>query len=133
MAQRLAAVDIMQIVRYYSVGALVNTGGYAAFLLLLRLEVGAKLAASALYLIGALISFWLNRRLVFDSSVDVRSALLRLVVMLLAGYALNMVILYVLVDKLALAPWLVQAFSVVVVSVFFYAVNKFYVHKSARQ
>jgi putative flippase GtrA len=128
--QKFSSIDFLQIVKYYIVGAFINVGGYVAFLVLLHEQMEPKLAASLLYVIGALISFWLNRKLVFDSSVHIRTSLLRLVFMLLAGYVLNILMLYIFVDLYKAAAWLIQIFSVILVSVFFYLVNKFYVHES---
>lgn len=129
----LVLIDFLQIIRYYVVGSLVNAGGYAVFLLLLQGGMGHKLAASLLYLLGTLISFWLNRTLVFDSAVTLHSGIARLILMLGAGYVMNISILYVFVDWHGFHPAIVQLFSVVLVSVFFYLVNKFFVHRSQDQ
>ncbi|MHC8311052.1 GtrA family protein [Pseudomonas sp. GT1P32] len=128
--QQFASLGLLQFIKYYLVGALVNAGGYAAFLILIHQKIEAKLAASILYVIGALISFWLNRKLVFDSTIHIRTSLLRLLIMLMAGYVLNILMLYIFVDLYNAPAWLIQIASVVLVSVFFYLVNKFYVHES---
>lgn len=128
--QRFTSFDLLQLARYYLVGALINAGGYAAFLVLLHEEIEPKIAASILYVIGALISFWLNRKLVFDSTVQIHTSLIRLFAMLLAGYVLNILMLYIFVDLYNAPAWLIQIASVILVSVFFYLVNKFYVHES---
>lgn len=125
-----AHIDFLEIIRYYAVGGVVNVIGYALFVLLIHLGVEHKLAASTLYLLGALISFWLNRKLVFNSGAILRSSLIRLCLMLLAGYTLNILILFVCVDKLRFSAGVVQLFSIFFVSVFFYLFNKFFVHKS---
>ena len=122
--------NFLQIMKYYAVGAFVNIGGYGIFLFWLHLGMGPKLAASLLYLVGALVSFWLNRALVFDSSVSVQSGLARLLLMLLMGYVLNIGTLYICVDKYGLNPSFVQLFSVVYISIIFYLVNKFFVHRT---
>jgi putative flippase GtrA len=127
---RLASLDLVQLVKYYLVGALVNAGGYVAFLALLHEDIDAKIAASILYVMGALISFWLNRKLVFDSALRIRASLIRLTVMLLAGYVLNMAMLYLFVDLYHAPAWLIQIAAVIVVSILFYLINKFYVHRS---
>ncbi|MBU0520897.1 MAG: GtrA family protein [Gammaproteobacteria bacterium] len=128
--QCFTSLDLLQLVRYYLVGALVNAGGYVAFLVLLHAGMEPKLAASVLYVIGALVSFGLNRKLVFDSAVQIRTSLIRLFIMLLAGYVLNMLMLYVFVDLYTAPAWLIQIISVVLISVLFYLANKFYVHES---
>lgn len=111
-------------------GALINGSGYLTFLLLLLAGVEHKLSASLTYLLGVLGSFWLNRKIVFGSTQSLRSGLFRLCLMLLAGYALNISMLYLGVDVLGYSARLIQLASIFCVSLFFYFVNKFYVHRS---
>lgn len=120
---------LREIFRYYAVGTLINLLGYVAFLLLIYSGLEAKFAASILYVVGAVVSFYANRRLVFDSGVRMGASLFRLILMLLLGYGINMAVLHIFVDKMRFEAWMVQLFCVALVSVFFYLVNKFYVHR----
>lgn len=117
-----------EIVKYYAAGAIVNGGGYLIFLLLIALGVEHKIAASAIYVIGVISSYWLNRKFVFNSSSAVNFRFVRLFLMLVSGYLLNMLMLYVFVDIYKFLPGLVQLIAVFLISIYFYFVNKFFVH-----
>lgn len=127
---RLASPSLVQIVRYLGVGAIVNGAGYGLFLLFLLVGIDHKLSASVTYLMGVLASFLLNRNLVFESSVTFQSGLLRLCIMLLSGYALNISMLYGGADILGFPASIVQLVSIVCVSICFYFLNKYFVHRS---
>lgn len=129
-SQLLESLNLLQVFKYVGVGAIVNGGGYALFLLFLFLGMDHKVSASITYVVGVLASFLLNRKLVFESSVTLRSGLVRLFIMLLSGYALNISMLHLGVDVLSLPASVVQLVSIVCVSIFFYFVNKFFVHRS---
>ncbi|MGY2398109.1 GtrA family protein [Pseudomonas sp. SDO5271_S396] len=121
----------LRIVRYCGVGVFVNGAGYALFLLMILVGLSHKLSASLTYFLGVLASFVLNRALVFRSVVTWRSGFFRLCIMLSLGYAINISMLYVGVDVFKLPASIVQLVSIVCVSVFFYCVNKWFVHKES--
>ena len=123
----------LQIVKYGAVGVVVNVAGYALFLLLLWLGIEHKLAVTLLYPVGALVSFWLNRTLVFRSEVSLPSSLVRLILMLLSGYILNIGMLYFFVDRNGHDPRIIQIFSFIAVAVLFFLVNKLFVHGNRGQ
>lgn len=117
-----------QVVRYIIVGVASNTIGYLLYLALTQLGVGHKTAMSCLYVIGVAINFYLNRRWTFRAAQPVRAGLARFLLAIALGYLLNLVWLYIFVD---LAGWpheLVQLAAIVVISVYFFMINKHYVH-----
>lgn len=127
-----ARIGVLQLVKYYAVGGFVNAVGYLLFLMFVHIGIGHKLVASALYVIGVIVSFCLNRKLVFDSGITLRSGLARLFLVVIIGYILNISTLYLFVDIFKFNPGFVQLVSVIVVSVYFYLFNKFFVHKSCQ-
>jgi len=117
-----------QVVRYIIVGVASNTIGYLLYLALTQLGVGHKTAMSCLYFIGVGVNFYLNRSWTFRTTQSVRAGLARLLLAIALGYLLNLVWLYAFVD---LAGWpheLVQLAAIVVISVYFFMINKHYVH-----
>ena len=96
----------------------------------LKVKIDYKIAASVLYIAGAIVSFFLNRKLVFKSSNSLKSGVIKHVVMLASGYFLNISILYFFVDIKKLDSKIVILFSTVIVSIYFYVFNKYFVHKS---
>lgn len=117
-----------QVARYIIVGVASNAVAYLLYFALTRLGVGYKTAMSCIYVIGAAINFYLNRKWTFSASQSVRAGLVRYLLALALGYILNLVWLFIFVD---LAGWpheLVQAGAIVVIAVYFFLINKHYVH-----
>lgn len=127
----IEALVCSRIVKYCGVGAFVNGMGYAIFILLTFMGINHKLSASLTYFFGVLVSFLLNRSLVFKSVITWKSGFLRLCIMLFLGYCLNISMLYIGVDVLHVPASLVQLFSIMCVSVFFYFSNKLFVHRGS--
>lgn len=125
---RPVSINFLQVFKYVSVGVLVNGGGYALFLVFLLMGLEYKISASITYFFGCIVSFLLNRKLVFESAVSLWSGFFRLFFMLLAGYFLNILLLYVGVGFFNCPASMVQLVSIVCVSIFFYLANKFFVH-----
>ncbi len=126
----MVVINFFRLLKYYLFGILVNTIGYLLFIGFIRLGYDHKLVSSLLYVISAMVSFILNRKHVFESSLSLSLSLSRLVVMLLTGYILNISMLYLFVDIHGFDSRLIQAFSIIIASIYFYFFNKFIVHKS---
>jgi putative flippase GtrA len=123
------AINFKQIINYYAVGAFVNCSGYFIFLLLVAAGGEHKLIASILYIVGVVVSYWLNGQFVFHRSAPTSFRYFRVIMMLLGGYFINIALLYVFVDVYHVSAGKVQLISIVLVSIYFYIANKFYVHR----
>lgn len=113
-----------QIARYLTVGLVSNLAGYLAYLLLTWLYVGPKVAMSLVYLVGASVGYVGNRRWTFVHQGKISATLVKYVLAHLSGYALNVAILHVFVDRLAFPHQAVQAVAIVVVAGFLFIVFK---------
>jgi len=88
----------LQFVRFIASGA-VNTGiTYALYLLMLPL-IGYLTAYSAAYVVGILLSYWLNSAFVFRQPMHWRS-LARFPLVYVVQYLLNGALLWLFVDML---------------------------------
>lgn len=119
-----------QVVKYIIVGVTSNTIGYLLYLVLTQLGVGHKTAMSCLYVIGVAFNFYLNRRWTFRAVQPVRAGLARLLLAIALGYLLNLIWLYTFVDLVGWPHELVQLAAIVALSVYFFMINKHYVHAS---
>ena len=119
---------MLQLIRYGVVGVASNTIAYFLYLLLTQIGIGYKVAMSCVYVAGAVFSFYLNRKWTFRAAHSVSGGIARYLLALLLGYLLNLVWLYVFVDLVGWRHELVQASAIVVISVYFFVVNKYYVH-----
>jgi len=70
-------IYLVQILKYYSIGAFINIAGYCLFLLFIKSGIEYRVAASILYVTGVIASFLLNRKLVFESKVTLKSSLIK--------------------------------------------------------
>jgi putative flippase GtrA len=101
-----------EVLRFVAVGV-VNTGiTYLLYLALLRI-VPYILAYSLVFLIGIVISYYLNAKIVFRANMTVHSALTYPTVYLVQ-YVLGVSLLYLLVDRFRVAK---EIASLIVVAV----------------
>jgi putative flippase GtrA len=124
MSNRL---DFRQIVRYGVVGLLSNLTGYSIYLLLTYMGTDPKITMSALYLIGATVSFFGNRRITFSHAGSGPKAAIRFGLVYFLGYLLNLTLLIVFVDKLGYPHQLIQAISIFSVAALLFLSLKFFV------
>lgn len=118
---------LRQFFTYALIGVLTNVLGYAIYLLLTYLWGAPKSTMTALYFAGALIGFLANRRFTFrhDGSIGVTGA--RYLLVQVAGYLLNLVLLLLFVDWLDFPHQIVQAIAIVVVAIFLFVVLRVFV------
>ncbi len=118
-----------QLLRYAAVGLASNAAIYFLYLLITYFGGEPKAAMTFVYLIGASIGFFGNRKWTFAHDGNSTHAALRYGLAHLAGYTINFLILFVLVDRLGYAHEWVQALSIVVVAGFLFVVFKLFVFR----
>lgn len=118
-----------QLFRYALVGLLSNAVAYGAYLLIASFDVAPMVSMTLVYLCAATVGFIGNRSLTFDHQGSVLGAGFRYVIAHSVGYALNLTILLVFVDRLGYAHQLVQAVAILVVAAYLFLAFKFFVFK----
>lgn len=119
-----------QLFSYALIGLLVNLVGYALYLFLTHFWGAPKLTMTALYSVGALISFFSNRRFTFRHDGGIGVAGIRYLVAQLLGYLLNLALLVLFVDWFGFSHQIVQAIAIVVVAIFLFVLSRFFVFAS---
>ena len=99
----------IQSLRYLVSGALANLALYAAYVAITALGAPPKPAMSALFALGILLSFVLNKNWAFAYSGPSRRALPRFALAYGAAYFLNLGMLELFADRLGWPHQLVQA------------------------
>lgn len=112
--------------KYGIVGLSQNGVGYLVYLLLVWLGLGPKTAVSVCYPIGALLSFWGNRRWTFSHQGSVSGAMSRFILSHIGGYFINLAMLYFFVDILFFPHELVQAFAIFFVAIYLFLMMRFF-------
>lgn len=120
-----------QLLRYGIVGVGVNLLLYAGYLAATSSGLGHKISMTIFYALGVLLSFVFNRNWSFGHRGHVSSAFLRYLATYAAGYVLNFVALWWLVDGLGLPHAWVQGVMIFVVAGFIFLTQKFWVFPNA--
>jgi len=118
---------IAQLYCYGFVGIASNLTGYMIYLLVTFLGATPKITMTLLYIAGAAVGFWGNRRLTFSHKGRLLGAGVRYTIAHLFGYAINLVILIVMVDNLGYPHQWVQAAAIFIVAIFLFITFKFFV------
>ena len=124
---------VTQFVRYGAVGVLTNGVGYVLYLALSWGGVDPKLAMSLLYAVGVVISFLANRSWSFRHDGKLRKSFPRHLIAYAVGYLINLILLWVGVDRLGIPHEVVQALAIVVVAAILFAMLKFWVFRTRKR
>ena len=116
-----------QLVRYALVGLASNLSGYLVYLLITYYGVEPKAAMTLVYVVGATTGFFGNRLWTFAHKGAALKSGIRYGMAHLLGYALNFLILSILVDRLGYAHQWVQAAAIGVVAGFLFILFRGYV------
>ncbi len=119
----------VQLFYYGLVGIASNLAGYLCYLLITYLGGSPKTTMGILYVVGASIGFWGNRKLTFAHSGSLLGAGIRYLIAHYLGYAINLSILIVMVDKLGYPHQWVQAIAILIVALFLFLAFKFFVFR----
>ena len=118
-----------QLLRYGIVGLASNALGYALYLGLSYAGLGPKLAMSLLYVLGMLQTFVFNKRWSFRHGGMHGQAFIRYIVTYGIGYFINLLALFVLVDRLGFPHQIVQAVLIVIIALFLFMLQKLWVFR----
>jgi len=115
--------------RYAIVGLLSNAAGYSAYLLITALGGDPKISMSCLYAFGTLLGFIGNRQWAFTHDGAILPTLMRYCLAYLIGYCLNLLMLWLFVDRLGYLHQYVQALAIFIVAAFLFLMLKFFVFR----
>ena len=118
-----------QIVRYAIAGVISNGVGYLLYLIAtMFFGLGHKTAMTGLYSVGMAVSFYINRKWTFRGTGTIRRSAVRFFITMVMGYAINFLLLFVFVDLFGFAHQLIQPVAIALMAVYFFLLNKWYVH-----
>ena len=119
----------IQLSRYAVVGLASNAVGYLLYLLATWLGVGPKTAMTLLYLLGVLQTFVFNKRWSFRFVGAAAPAFVRYGIVYVLGYAINFLVIMLLVDQAKLPHQWVMAGLILFMAFFFFVGQKFWVFR----
>lgn len=104
-----------------------NAAMYAIYLLLTYLGVGPKVAMTLVFITGASIGFIGNRKWTFAHQGAASKSAYRFVLAYGMAYMLNFLSMWVAIDHMGMAHYLVQGVNLVVISVLLFAAQKYWI------
>jgi putative flippase GtrA len=122
-----------QLSRYVVIGVVSNVVLYTMYLGLTGIGGEPKIVMSALYLIGALQTFLVNRDWTFRYRSSTLRALVRYFIVYGLGYAVNLAMLILLAGMAGWNHRVVQAAAVLCVAALVFAMHRCWVFRSAGQ
>ncbi len=113
----------------YAAAGVVNTGvGYGVFWIALRgLNLSPETANAIGYVVALSIAFLLNRFFVFTGARISWVSATRFLIGFAVAFALNQLVLLLLVRFYLVQPEIAQLFAMAIYTVSFYAINKYFV------
>lgn len=120
-----------QFVRYVAIGLGLNATLYIAYLLLSWLVIGSRGAMTITFSVGMLLSFIANRNLTFRHRGDHLGALLRFIVCYAILYTVNFIALWAFAERMGVAHQIVQGGVILVLPLFAFALQKYWVFPNA--
>ena len=126
---RIDTVISKQLLRYAVVGLVSNLLLYLAYLLITQRGVGHKTTMTLLYAVGVSLTFVFNKNWTFSHQGHVTKAFIAYIVIYALGYVLNLVALYVLVDKFGFRHQWIQGFMTVILAVLLFTLQKYFVFR----
>ena len=107
-----------QFFTYALVGLLTNFAVYLIYLVLTYTWGAPKLIMTVMYVLGASLGFFANRRFTFPNERHSGYTGIRYTIAYISGYLLNLLLLLFFVDWLGFQHQIIQAIAIVIVSVF---------------
>lgn len=126
-AQTRLMLIVTQVARYGVVGVLHNLLGYLIYLLVTWFSLDPKVAVTLLYPVGALTAYFGHAKYSFAYSGSTSHGVSRYVIAHLIGYSVNVLMLYILSDRLLLPHQIIQAVAVVVVAGILFLLFRYFV------
>jgi putative flippase GtrA len=118
-----------QLIRYGIVGVLSNAVAYLLYLGITAAGMEHKLAMSLLYALGVAQTFVFNKRWTFGHDDENRPAFVRYCIAYAFGYVVNLLALYVLVDRLGYAHQIVQGVMIFGLAIMLFLMQKYWIFR----
>ena len=119
-----------QLLRYALVGVASNVAGYLLYLLLTSFGIAPKIAMSALYLVGATIGFFGNRRITFLHRGSIVDSGVKFLIAHAIGYLIDLILLMIFVDRFGFPHQLIQGIAVIIVAAYLFFAFRLVVFKT---
>jgi len=121
-----------QLLRFLIVGAASNAALYVLYLGATSLGIGHKIAMTVLFAVGVVQTFVFNKTWSFRSRGNDIAAFARYASAYLLAYIINLTAMLVLVDCYHFSDRLVQAVMIILVAMFMFGMQRYWVFPASR-
>jgi len=111
------------------IGVINNLAGFAVFVLLTVVGLGAIPSATASYVVGMFISYFGNQRLTFRHAPGQSSAVVKFLISNAIGYSVNVLVLWLLVSSRGVPQIIGQLVAIGCVAVCTFVLMRLWVFK----
>ena len=120
-----------QFFRFLTVGVFNTALGYCViFACMYLINMSPESSNVAGYTVGLIASYVLNRKYTFNSIQNQRSEIIRFLAVFVVAYALNFIVLVILIHKIDIHDGVSQVLAGLVYVVTSFIMNKYYVFKT---
>lgn len=125
-----APMVVKQMLRFGLVGVASNLVIYLLYLFITTAGIGPKTAMTVLFAIGALQTFFFNKRWTFVHSGYTKLTFVKYVFAYCIAYLLNLMAMVLFVDCWHLSHQIVQAVMIVLIALILFCLQKFWIFAS---
>ena len=122
-----------QLSKFGLVGVISNILGYLIYLLITFLGLKPELAITFLYPIGAVIGYYGNKNYTFTYKGDLRKSKQRYIISHIAGYFINILMIYIFVNQFNYPHQLIQAIAILIIAIYLFLMMKFFIFKNTKK
>ena len=119
--------NIAQAGKFLFSGLVTNASAYVAYLLLTLAGMGHKTAMSLMFIAGMMLSYNMNKRWTFAGHGTHDAAFWRFVAAYAVAYMLNLSSMWLLVDRMGIPHYWVQAVNVMAISALLFIAQKYWI------
>lgn len=120
---------LTQLFLYGITGGVLNLLGFGVYVAITWFGVEPKLTMTFLYSLGALISFFVNKNLVFGAQYTGYGVFVKFILAHIGGYIVNFLLLYYFYSSIGYPHILVQLAAIFIVALYLFIAFKFFVFK----
>ena len=121
-----------QLIRYGMVGLIVNVIGYLSFLGMVYAGLHHQVAATLMFAIAVLASYVANRNWSFAHQGGVARSFSSYLLLYLAAWVLDVLVIYIFVDRLGWHHGLVQGVAILGIAGLVFVGQRYWVFRQAR-
>ncbi len=127
----LTSTGFIHFIKFNVIGVINTIFGYSiVFGTMYFLNFDAKVSNALGYILGVLLSYYLNRKYTFKSEAKVKDEIFKFFGVFVVAYILNFLTLIISIEYFNINEYIAQIISAVIYTLTFFILSKFFVFKN---